>query len=134
MTTFGGAVDAQRISAAFKDRHACVEGHVRGAMGKEKGVWKSYPPYGRACGTITPEYGQWVGVKTARSYRDAIRRLFGRTAGSTRMNELAAAMDTAAIQAMWEDLWPEPDAKPPHIDGCHALKADGPQVAQFFPK
>ena len=91
-------------------------------------------PYGTACGAITPDYGQLVGVQIARGYRDAIRRLFGRTAGCTHMNELAGAMGTAAVQAMWKDLQAGPDAKPGHIDGCHALKADGPQVAQFFPK
>jgi hypothetical protein len=91
-------------------------------------------PYDGACGAITPDYTQLVGVKIARGYRDAIRRLFGRTAGCTHLNELAAAMGTAAIQAMWEDLRPDPEAKPGHIDGCHALKADGQQVALFFPK
>ncbi len=91
-------------------------------------------PYDKACSAITPDYGQLVGVKIARGYRDAIRRLFGRTAGCTHMNELATAMGTAAIQAMWEDLRVDADTQPGHIDGCHALKAEGSQVARFFPK
>ncbi len=57
-------------------------------------------PYDGACAAITPDYGQLVGLKIARGYRDALRRLFGRTAGCTHMNELAAAMGSAAIQAM----------------------------------
>ena len=92
-------------------------------------------PYGAAvCGAITPDYRQLVGVRVARGWRDAIRRLFGRTAGCTHMNELAGVMGSAALQAMWEDLTQNAQEKPFSIDGCHALKASGPQVAQFFPR
>ncbi|WP_088284740.1 DUF2889 domain-containing protein [Ideonella sp. A 288] len=91
-------------------------------------------PYGRACGTIAPDYGQLVGVQVARGYRDAIRRLFGRTAGCTHMNELAGAMGSAVLQAMWSVLTQDPEQKPFSIDGCHALKSSGPQVAKLFPR
>lgn len=93
-------------------------------------------PYGSACGTIAPDYAQLVGVRIGRGYRDAIRRLFGRTAGCTHMNELANAMGSAAMQALWEVMKPgaDSDQPPPHIDGCHALKSDGPQVARFYPR
>jgi len=91
-------------------------------------------PYDNACGAITPDYQKLVGVRVARGYRDAIRQLLGRTAGCTHMNELAGAMGSAAMQAMWSDLMPDPDQKPMSIDGCHALKSSGPQVAKFFPR
>jgi hypothetical protein len=91
-------------------------------------------PYDEACATIAPDYGQLVGVRVARGYRDAIRRLFGRTAGCTHMNELAGVMGSAALQAMWSELTQDPDERPFSIDGCHALKSSGPQVAQFFPR
>jgi Protein of unknown function (DUF2889) len=91
-------------------------------------------PYGSACGEIAPDYAQLVGVRIARGYRDAIRRLFGRTAGCTHMNELAGAMGSAALQALWSELTQDPDEKPFSIDGCHALKSSGPQVAKFFPR
>jgi hypothetical protein len=91
-------------------------------------------PYDNACGAITPDYQKLVGVRVARGYRDAIRQLLGRTAGCTHMNELAGAMGSAAMQAMWSDLMPDPDQKPMNIDGCHALKSSGPQVAKFFPR
>jgi hypothetical protein len=91
-------------------------------------------PYGEACGAIAPDYGQLVGVRVSKGYRDSIRRLFGRTAGCTHMNELAGVMGSAALQAMWEVMTQDPEEKPFSIDGCHALKASGPQVAQFFPR
>jgi len=91
-------------------------------------------PYGPACGTIAPDYGQLVGVQVARGYRDAIRRLFGRTAGCTHMNELAGVMGSAILQALWSEMTQDPDQQPFAIDGCHALKSSGPQVAEFFPR
>ena len=91
-------------------------------------------PYDTACGAITPDYQQLVGVQVSRGYRDAIRRLFGRTAGCTHINELATVMGSAVIQAMWTDLAQPEDQKPHSIDGCHALSSSGPQVAEFFPR
>lgn len=91
-------------------------------------------PYDEACGSIAPDYGKLVGVQVARGYRDAIRRLFGRTAGCTHMNELAGVMGSAILQAMWQVLSANSEQKPFSIDGCHALVSSGPQVAKFFPR
>jgi hypothetical protein len=91
-------------------------------------------PYDQACGTIAPDYKKLVGVRVALGYRDAIRRLFGRTAGCTHMNELAGVMGSAVLQALWQELTLNADDKPFSIDGCHALKSSGPQVATFFPR
>jgi hypothetical protein len=91
-------------------------------------------PYGDVCGAISPDYGRLAGVRIGRGYREAIRRLFGRTAGCTHINELAGAMGSAAMQALWGEMAHDPDEKPFSIDGCHALKSSGPQVAQFFPR
>lgn len=91
-------------------------------------------PYGEACATIAPDYAKLVGVSVGRGYRDTIRRLFGRTAGCTHMNELAGVMGSAVLQALWEPLTRGATEKPFSIDGCHALKSDGPQVAKFFPR
>ena len=91
-------------------------------------------PYGAACGTVAPDYSQLAGVRVGRGYRDAIRKLFGRTAGCTHMNELAGVMGSAVMQALWEVMTQDSDERPYAIDGCHALKASGEQVKQFFPK
>ncbi|MEQ1807838.1 MAG: DUF2889 domain-containing protein [Burkholderiaceae bacterium] len=91
-------------------------------------------PYDAACGSIAPDYAKLVGVKVAGGYRDTIRRLFGRTAGCTHINELAGAMGSAALQALWTEMTQNAQTKPFSIDGCHALKASGPQVAKFFPR
>lgn len=91
-------------------------------------------PYDAACGAIAPDYQQLVGQRVARGYKDALRRLFGRTAGCTHINELAGVMGSAVMQAMWGELSQADDQQPVSIDGCHALKSNGPQVALFFPR
>lgn len=91
-------------------------------------------PYDAACAAITPDYAQLVGVRIVKGYRDAIRRLFGRTAGCSHINELAGAMGAAALQALWSEMTHNAESKPFSIDGCHALKSSGPQVAKFFPR
>ena len=91
-------------------------------------------PYGAACGTVAPDYSQLAGVRVGRGYRDTIRKLFGRTAGCTHMNELAGVMGSAVMQALWEVMTQDSDEKPYAIDGCHALKASGEQVKLYFPK
>ena len=92
-------------------------------------------PYGQAvCGAITPAYAGLVGLRIARGWRNAIRERFGRTAGCTHMNELANVMGSAAMQSMWSVLERDPDRPPLSIDGCHALRSDGPQVARFHPR
>jgi hypothetical protein len=91
-------------------------------------------PYGAACGTIAPDYAQLAGVRVGRGYREAIRKLFGRTAGCTHMNELAGVMGSAVMQALWDVMTQDSDDKPYAIDGCHALKASGEPVRLHFPK
>lgn len=91
-------------------------------------------PYDAHCTSIAPDYSALVGVSIGRGYRDTIRRLFGRTAGCTHMNELANVMGSAAMQALWDVQMMDPERKPISIDGCHAMKASGPMVAKFFPR
>ena len=50
------------------------------------------------------------------------------------MNELARAMGSAVPQALWSELTVDPAQRPFSIDGCHAPKASGPQVAKYFPR
>ncbi len=91
-------------------------------------------PYDAACTAIAPDYRQLVGQRVARGWRDALRRLFGRTAGCRHMNELASVMGSATLQALWRELTENSDEMPFSIDGCRALESSGPQVAKYFPR
>jgi hypothetical protein len=67
-------------------------------------------------------------------------RLAG-TNGCTHLTELAQVLPTAAIQAFAGDVLDtregggsEQTVKPFQLDRCHALRSDGPAVAQFYPR
>ncbi len=90
-------------------------------------------PYDKACSSIAPDYAQLVGVRVAKGYRDAVRRLFGRTAGCTHMNELAGAMGSAALQALWSDLTHGSDEKPFSIDGLPRARGVGSAGGPVLP-
>ncbi|MCW5611758.1 MAG: DUF2889 domain-containing protein [Rubrivivax sp.] len=92
-------------------------------------------PYDAACGTIAPDYGKLVGVQVSRGYRDAIRSLLGRTAGCTHITELAGALGTVVLQAIWTEVAVDPEQRSfALVDGCHALESSGPQVMKYFPR
>jgi hypothetical protein len=74
-TIFGGAVKAQQSFATFRDRHARVEGRVRGAMGKEIGrlkILSSAQPVPKPRGTTASGHSRtgsrwWTSATRART-------------------------------------------------------------------
>ncbi|MEO8938299.1 MAG: DUF2889 domain-containing protein [Burkholderiaceae bacterium] len=115
----------------------------------EAGATSVSVPYPGSCETIAPDYRRLVGLNLMRNFRRDVRLLFGGTAGCTHITELTNVLPTAAIQAFAgevirtrdaseDDPAPGPDAlleqKPFQLDRCHALKSDGPAVAQFYPR
>jgi hypothetical protein len=96
-------------------------------------------PYDQYCFAIAPDYGDLVGMNLLRGFRDAVKKRFGRTAGCTHMTELSHLFPTTAIQARaGRPHKPRdpglPEKRPFQIEGCHALRADGEAVKEFYPK
>lgn len=97
-------------------------------------------PYPDHCGAIEPEYSKLVGLNLLNNFRkDAAARLGG-IQGCTHLTELASVLPTVAVQAFAGEVFkshesPEyQDTKPKQLDRCHALRTDGPAVAQFYPR
>ncbi len=102
-------------------------------------------PYPGHCGAIEPEYRRLIGLNLLRGFKRAVRERLGGVAGCTHMTELTDVLPTAAIQAFAgelikdrgiadEDGLEASDQKPFQLDRCHALRTDGPAVAQFYPR
>jgi Protein of unknown function (DUF2889) len=97
-------------------------------------------PYMGQCEAIEPAYGQLVGLNLLKGFRHAVRERLGGTRGCTHMTELTNVLPTAAVQAFaGEVLRTGDDAQatqtmPWQLDRCHALRLDGPAVAQFYPR
>ena len=95
-------------------------------------------PYGANCGGIADDYNKLVGLNLLRKFRDAVRKRFSRTAGCTHMTELSYVLPTVAVQTMANQRneqrrEQDPNTRPFQLDGCHALRLNGPVVKQFYP-
>lgn len=105
-------------------------------------------PYPGACETIAPDYRQLIGLNLMHNFRRDVRERLGGIAGCTHMTELTNVLPTAAIQAFAgevintrDESQPDPpgaaaslETKPFQLDRCHALRSDGPAVAEFYPR
>ncbi len=114
-------------------------------------------PYGEFCAAIAPEYRDLVGLNLLNQFRRRVRERFARTAGCTHVTELTGVLPTVAIQTMAarrrqtrvDQQHPAPaheqhqtSADPRHqapagqrpfqLDGCHALRLDGPVVKAHY--
>ncbi len=98
-------------------------------------------PFDENCFCIAPAYQQLVGLNLLRRFRDAVKERFGRVAGCTHLTELSYLLPTVAVQCMAGRKREErarggvqSDKKPFELDGCHALRVDGPVAAKHYPR
>lgn len=95
-------------------------------------------PYDAFCTAITPDYRALVGMNLLKNFRRQVKERFGRVAGCTHMTELSQVLPTAAVQAnagrRREQLTQNAGQRPFQLDGCHALRTDGPVVLKYYPQ
>src|SRR5690606_12836282 len=96
-------------------------------------------PYGEHCTAIEPAYRELIGLNLVKGFREAVKRRFARVEGCTHMTELTYVLPTVAVQALTnkrrQDRSSGEDQKRPfQLDGCHALRVDGPVAKEFYPK
>ncbi|MDM9558689.1 DUF2889 domain-containing protein [Bordetella petrii] len=93
-------------------------------------------PYDRQCMAIESAYEGLVGMNLLKGFRRQVKERFGHTAGCTHMTELSQVLPTAAVQTMANRRRQSsnPDKRPFQLDGCHALRTDGPVVLEHYPK
>ncbi|MER1940807.1 MULTISPECIES: DUF2889 domain-containing protein [unclassified Castellaniella] len=90
-------------------------------------------PYGEFCSAIAPDYKRLVGLNLLKQFRHQVRERFGRTAGCTHVTELTNVLPTVAIQTMAGERRQQTDGQRPfQLDGCHALRVDGPVVQAHY--
>lgn len=113
-------------------------------------------PFGEQCKAIETDYSDLVGMNLIGGFRQAVKARFARTAGCSHMSELAGVLPTVAMQTMANrrakrkaqteavdgqsqfneavSLTDKPERRPFQLEGCHALRLDGPIVQEFHPK
>lgn len=97
-------------------------------------------PYQGHCSAITTAYQDLVGLNLLKQFRQRVKERFGRAAGCTHLTELSQVLPTAAIQAMVAKRRKQQSAEskanpkqPFQLDGCHALRLDGPVAKEHYP-
>lgn len=99
-------------------------------------------PYPGYCDTIAPAYRSLIGLSLTDHFRLRLKDRLAGVLGCTHLTELSLILPTAAIQAFANDLVPSrggevvdvSDERPFQINRCHALRADGPAVAKYYPR
>lgn len=96
-------------------------------------------PYPGFCDTIGPAYKQLIGLSLMKHFRLHLKDRLSGVLGCTHLTELAQVLPTAAVQAFADDVIPaqlagEGTTPPFEIGRCHALRADGPAVAKYYPR
>lgn len=98
-------------------------------------------PYPGRCETITPDYSKLVGLNLLQNFRKLALERLGGIRGCTHLTELSAVLPTAAVQAFAGEVFKShetpghaDEVKPSQLDRCHALRTDGPVVAEFYPR
>ncbi|NLY27947.1 MAG: DUF2889 domain-containing protein [Alcaligenaceae bacterium] len=98
-------------------------------------------PYDGDCSCITPAYEQLVGMNLLRNFRQAVKDRFLRTKGCTHLTELSYVLPTVAVQTMANRRRKErdisasqPGKRPFQLEGCHALRLNGPVAERYYPE
>ena len=98
-------------------------------------------PYAGHCDSFAPVYRKLIGLSLIKGFRHGLKERLAGVLGCTHLTELAQVLPTAAIQAYANDVIQTRDGpgdtaptRPFQIDKCHALRADGPAVEQYYPR
>ena len=98
-------------------------------------------PYPGQCEAIEPDYSKLIGLNLLQNFRKRALERLGGVNGCTHLTELAGVLPTAAVQAFAGEVFrthesarQSEETKPWQLDRCHALRTDGPAVAQFYPR
>lgn len=105
----------------------------------EAGSQTRWMPYPGHCDEHDDVYARLAGLNLMQGFRQAVKERLGGVIGCTHLTELAQVLPTAVVQAFAGDVLDTREdsasgQRPFQIDRCHALRADGPVVATFYPR
>jgi len=105
----------------------------------EAGSQTLWMPYPGACENHGDAYARLVGLNLLRGFRLKVMDRLRGVRGCTHLTELTQVLPTAVIQAFAGEVIDtregDGSGEPPfQIDRCHALRADGEVVRQYYPR
>jgi len=116
--------------------HLTVDAQLTITAATSQTLWMPYPG---ACDRHGDAYSRLVGLNLMKGFRQAVQERLAGTQGCTHLTELCQVLPTAVIQALAGSVIDTREGdgagNPPfQLDRCHALRRDGPTVAQFYPR
>jgi hypothetical protein len=105
----------------------------------ESGSQTRSMPYPGMCDDLGDAYSRLAGLNLLHRFRREVRKRLGGMLGCTHLTELCDVLPTAVVQAFAGEVLDTRgegpgDQRPFQIDRCHALRADGPAVRDFYPR
>ena len=105
----------------------------------EAGSQTLWMPYPGTCENHGDAYARLVGLNLLRGFRLKVMDRLRGVRGCTHLTELTQVLPTAVIQAFAGEVIDtregDGSGEPPfQIDRCHALRADGEVVRQYYPR
>jgi hypothetical protein len=95
-------------------------------------------PYPGQCDDHGDAYRRLIGLNLLKGFRQAVKERLAGTSGCTHLTELTQVLPTAVVQAFAGDVIDtregDSGGRPFQIDGCHALRCDGPAVRTYYPR
>ncbi len=90
------------------------------------------------CPSIADRYKLLIGTRIAPGFTKLTKDLFSGVSGCTHLLELLGPVATTAFQATHYERearegWTQGDQKPPMLDMCHTMAADGAVVRDYWP-
>ena len=98
-----------------------------------------YTPF-HSCPSIADAYKQLIGLQIGPGFTGKTKELFSGRKGCTHLLELLGPLATSAFQSTHqereqrESFWQNADNRPPMLDTCHTLAANGPVVKEIWPE
>ncbi|MGD8378990.1 MAG: DUF2889 domain-containing protein [Gammaproteobacteria bacterium] len=91
------------------------------------------------CPEVTRAFAALEGLVIAPGWSREMRKRVGGVRGCSHLTKLLDNLAVAAFQTIVPVVEraarrSEPDRRPPHIDGCHAMRSDGPVVKEHYPR
>ena len=106
-----------------------------------------WSPY-TVCPSVTPKYEDLVGLRIGPGFHRKVKERLGGMNGCTHITELLYPMATVCYQTAYasrnrafsdfgKEVPPEQtdsSKRPGHLNGCHAMRVDGPVVKKAWPQ
>ena len=90
------------------------------------------------CPDIVENYQALIGLRMGPGFNQQAKKHVGRIKGCSHLSKLIRNLCVVALQTVgplvYKDFGEQSETIPPHLDRCHALRIDGDEVREHYPR